>query len=62
MYIDNKYNIGAVVYLITDDEQLKRVITAIQVRSGGYVSYELSCGTETSYHVETEMSKNKVLV
>lgn len=61
MYIDNKHNIGEVVYLLTDDEQLKRVVTCISVRSGGYLEYSLSCGTSVSYHVETEISKQKVL-
>lgn len=62
MYIDNKHSIGSIVYLLTDDEQLKRVVTAISVRSGGYIAYELSCGLEVSFHVETEIVKQKVVV
>lgn len=60
MYIDAKHKIGSVVYLLTDDEQLKRVVTAIIVRSGGYVAYELSCGLDRSAHTEIEISKQKV--
>lgn len=62
MYIDNKHSLGEVVYLLTDDEQLKRVVTSINIRSGGYIAYELSCGINTSYHVETEISKQRVLI
>ena len=62
MYIDEKHKIGSVVYLLTDEDQLKRVVTGIVVRSGNYIEYELSCGIERSYHVETEISTSKVLV
>lgn len=60
MYIENKHNIGAVVYLLTDEDQLKRVVTAISIRSGGYITYELSQGDSASWHVGTEIIKNKV--
>lgn len=62
MYIDNRHNIGEVVYLLTDEDQSKRVVTSISIRSGGYITYELSCGVETSYHVETEIIKQKIFV
>lgn len=60
MVVDDKYRIGEVVYLFTDEDQLKRVITAIIIRSGGYIAYELSQGTDTSWHIESEISNNKV--
>lgn len=62
MVIDNKYSIGEVVYLITDDEQLPRMVSAISVRSGGYICYELMQGTTDSWHIEAEMSRKKQLV
>lgn len=60
MLIDNKYSIGQVVYLLTDEDNLKRIVTAINVRSGGYITYELSQGAYTSYHIESEISKTKI--
>lgn len=62
MVISDKYKLGEVVYLLTYEDQLKRVVTAIIVCSGNYILYELSCGVEVSRHVETEITKNKVLV
>lgn len=62
MVIDNKYSIGEVVYLLTDDEQLMRVVTAISIRSGGYMAYELTQGTRESWHTEIEITKQKTLV
>lgn len=59
MVISNKYNLGEVVYLITDDDQLKRVVTYINIRSAGYITYGLSQGTIETSHVETEISKQK---
>lgn len=55
MVIDNKYSIGQEVYLTTDEEQKRRVVTAITVRPGGMI-YELSCGTTTSSHYDFELS------
>ncbi|HET8839746.1 MAG TPA: hypothetical protein VFM82_12220 [Flavobacteriaceae bacterium] len=62
MVIDNKYSIGEVVYLLTDEDQLMRVVTAISIRSGGYIEYELIQGTSASWHTETEITKQKTLV
>ena len=60
MVIDNKYNIGEVVYLLTDESQLKRIVVGIVIRSGVHVLYELACGEMRSYHIECEITKNKV--
>lgn len=47
------------VYLITDPEQLPRLVTAkIQALNGGVI-WELSSGTETSRHYTKEISKQK---
>ena len=53
--IDSKHKIGAVVYLLTDLDNTPRVVTGILVRSGNYVTYELSCLDQVSYHVDTEI-------
>ena len=61
MLISAKHKIGSVVYLLTDEDQKKRVVTGIMVRSGNLVQYELSCGAEMPIlAVDIEISKNKV--
>ena len=62
MVIDNKFGLGEGVYLRTDPDQYLRIVTGITVRNGGYVSYELSFGVETSWHIESEISKKKSYV
>ena len=52
------YNIGDIVFLRTDQEQLERVITAITTRSTGCV-YELTCCTTTTWHYDFEFSKEQ---
>lgn len=59
MVIDNKYDFGDFVYLVTDDEQKKRVVTAIKSYPSGEIIYQLSCGTEQSDHYDFEMSKEE---
>lgn len=61
MVVDNKFNIGQVVYLLTDEQNLKRVVTAFIIRHGHYITYELSCGLDISCHTESEISTEKTL-
>lgn len=53
--IDNKFNIGDLVYLKTDMEQLPRMIFAIMVYKDGIV-YKTCQGTVTSEHYDFEIS------
>jgi hypothetical protein len=55
MVIDTRYELGQTVYLTTDEDQSRRLITAITIRQSG-ILYELSCGTTTSSHYDFEMS------
>lgn len=50
-----KFSLGQLVYLVTDKEQEKRMVTAIIERVSG-IEYELSCGTEVTTHFECELS------
>jgi hypothetical protein len=61
MKIDNLYDNGETVYLITDPEQLPRMITAVCERDGKQVSYELACGVDISWHYEFEITRDKQL-
>jgi len=53
-----KYEIGQTVYLITDKEQTKRVITGITIRPTGVI-YDLAAGTANSWHYEMEITNEE---
>lgn len=63
MTIKNKFNIEDEVYLKTDADQSKRIVTGITIKPGLLLVYELSCGEETTSHYEFEISdeEDKVL-
>ena len=61
MMFESLYNLGDIVFLITDSDQSRRIITGIDIRISGAV-YELSCGQNTSTHFDFEFSKEKHLV
>lgn len=56
MKITTKYNIEDSVYLVTDSEQVERIITAITIYPNNLIMYELMCGVEQSDHYEFELS------
>jgi hypothetical protein len=55
MVIDNAYELGQIVYLVTDSDQKRRVVTQIRV-ANNCLTYQLSCGTYDSCHYECEIS------
>ena len=59
MNIKTKYNIGQIVYLITDEEQLGRMVTSIVVLQENVYSYVLKFGVNESQHFEIEISSEK---
>lgn len=58
MVIDNKYDLGDLVYIKTDVDQRARLVTGITLRPFGMV-YELSLSENTSNHFDFEMSSEK---
>jgi hypothetical protein len=52
------YNLAEIVYLKTDKEQNKRMITQISIRQNS-VLYELGCNGGSSWHYDFEFSKDK---
>ena len=44
MIIDNKFDLGKIVYLKTDKDQIRRIVTAIQSSLSGAVLYRTNCG------------------
>lgn len=60
-WIELDFEVGQVVYLTTDKDQSKRIVTGILMRPNG-VTYELTCGTTTSWHYAFEASVNQDIV
>lgn len=59
MVIDNKFNIGDIVYVVTDPDQMGRIITSFEVTPGNVLIYRCYCGTVNSNHYDFELSKEK---
>jgi hypothetical protein len=57
--IENKYEIGEVVYLKTDPEQLKRIVVAIVIYKNAEIVYKLVCGITESNHYDFELQTEK---
>lgn len=54
-----KFLVGQEVYLLTDPRQLKRVVTAIHIKPGGY-EYEVRHSThETTLHYDIELTEER---
>jgi hypothetical protein len=57
-----QFKLGDEVYLKTDEYQLKRIVTCIQLAGGSMnsklISYELSQGDTHSDHYESEITKD----
>lgn len=53
-----KFNIGSIVYLRTDSEQLVYIVTGILIRPTG-VSYALTNGINESYHYDIEINTER---
>ena len=58
MVIENKFELGQLVYLKTDTDQNPRMIIGISVRQSGLL-YELSFGSQSSWHYQMEISDEK---
>lgn len=60
MKISLKFDIGTICYLMTDTDNLPRVVTHILISANG-IKYGLSQATEITYHYECEISTEKPL-
>ncbi len=50
-----KFHFGLMVFLITDPEQLPRMIVSIKITPGNVI-YQCACGTTLSDHYEMELT------
>lgn len=56
MVIDNKFDIGQLVYLITDNEQKPRIITGVTIGPNSHVTYRVTNSTDETWHYEMELT------
>lgn len=56
--IDNKFELGQIVYLKTDTDQKERIVTGFCIRQSGQ-SYELAQGSISSWHYDFEICEEK---
>lgn len=63
MLLNNKYNIGEYVYLVTDSDQIPRLVVGINILPGYLLVYEVQVGITNSSHYDFELSaeENKVI-
>lgn len=59
MIIDNKFNIGDFVYVVTDVEQDKGIITSIRVLPNNGITYMVSVGSKQDVYFEFELSAER---
>ncbi len=52
------YYFGQIVYLKTDNEQLARIVTRIELRPDG-VTYCLACSNLESWHSSLEITRDR---
>ena len=61
MLIEPEYEIGEIVYLITDPDQRARVVYGINIRPGGSLIYSLGMGAMFTEHYGLEISAEQDL-
>ena len=57
-----KFNLGQIVYLVTDCQQKERIVTGVMLRPNNQVVYYLSCGEEEANHYDIEITDKKDIV
>lgn len=55
----NLYNLGQIVYLVTDSEQLPRMVTCIKFSLDGGIMYTLTNGTQDTDHYQSEIMQER---
>lgn len=58
MNLQTKYDIGELVFLRTDSDQLERMVTCIKICATGCI-YTLAHGTTETYHYEMELCRER---
>lgn len=59
MTIDNKFEIGQEVYLKTDKDQNKRIVTGIEISQNNTIMYKLVCHSTETWHYDFEIMNER---
>ena len=62
MLVNNKYNLGEIVYLVDDLWQVPRQVVDIIISIEDTIRYILTDGETQSMHFESVISSEKVLI
>ncbi len=62
MLLNIKYEFGDIVYLKTDLDQHPGVITGLQARPGGSITYEITRDDYSDWYYPEEISKDKAFL
>lgn len=57
--LNNRFSLGEIVYLKTDQEQSPRIVTAFMYSFGEQLLYRLAQGEFDSLHFEVEITSEK---
>jgi len=60
--IITKYDIGQILYLVTDLNQFEWMCTGIVIYPNNLIAYSLSCGAETCEAYEFEVSDQQDII
>lgn len=60
--IEIAFEIGDIVYLVHDNEQLKRQVVSIKINPGHSIMYGIICVDKDQWAYDFELSENKVYV
>lgn len=60
--IQTEFEIGEIVYLRTDQEQLGRIVMGYRLQNKDTLLYDLMCGTLQSCHYELELTRERSLI
>lgn len=60
MYIDNRFNFGEIVYLLTDTDQRPYMVLEIYINVLG-LSYKVASGANEYTALEMELTREKTL-
>lgn len=55
----SEYDLGEIVYLVTDEDQKPRIVTKIMFVSGGGIQYALGSGALETWQYVDEISRDK---
>lgn len=62
MIIDEKFNMGDIVYLKTDVDQKPRMVTGYKIKPNSELLYCLSCAEDETMHYLMEITIEKDLL